>query len=393
MLDAIATTLVRLYLTRRRFLQWTTAARTVRLFGDEVSAATTWHAMCPSLLLVAVLALGVGVVRPAALLGAAPFLVVWLFASHIAYVMSRPSPPQVYTPSADEMRRLRTLARRTWLFYEQLVGPDDHWLPPDHLQEAPRGVVAHRTSPTNVGLYLLSVLAAHDLGYIAASDYLLRLRFTFDTLARLERYRGHFLNWIDTSTLAPLPPGYVSTVDSGNLAACLVALRHGCLALPQQPVWRWEMWEGCLDALALLAETVEPQQKAGAALCTVLEAMRRQILAVRTEPAQWSALLTRLATDDRPVLHRHLLQFVETAELDADTLHTCRLFAERIDAHLYSLQRQVTQVLPWLDPALADAAGDQAGFPKLGPCRPGRNSRRGMTTCWRTWPTHRNRRR
>ena len=186
MLDAIATTLVRLCLTRRRLLQWTTAARTVRLFGDEVSAATTWREMGPSLLLVAVLALVVSMVRPPALVVAAPFLLTWLFASQIAYVISRPRPSQVYTPSDEETQCLRTLARRTWLFYEQFVGPDDHWLPPDHFQEVPRGVVAQRTSPTNIGLYMLSVLAAHDLGYLTASDYVLRLRFTFETLARLD---------------------------------------------------------------------------------------------------------------------------------------------------------------------------------------------------------------
>jgi cyclic beta-1,2-glucan synthetase len=217
MLDAIITTLVRLYLTRRQLLQWTTAARTVHLFGDEVHAATTWRMMLPSLLLVAALALGVGIIRPTALPVAAPFFSAWFLASQIAYVISAPILRRVYTPGADT-RHLRTLARRTWLFYEQFVGPDDNWLPPDHFQEAPRGVAAQRTSPTNVGMYLLSLLAAHDLGYMTTSDYVLRLRFTFDTLARLERYRGHFLNWIDTHTLAPLPPRYVSTVDSGNLA-------------------------------------------------------------------------------------------------------------------------------------------------------------------------------
>jgi cyclic beta-1,2-glucan synthetase len=364
MLDAIVTTLARLYLTRRQLLQWTTAARTVRLFGDEVSAATTWHMMLPSLLLVAALALAVGIIRPAALLVAAPFFLAWFLASQIAYVISSPIPRPVYTPGTDEMQQLRTLARRTWLFYEQFVGPDDNWLPPDHFQEVPRGAVAQRTSPTNVGMYVLSLLAAHDLGYIAASDYILRLRFTFDTLARLERYRGHFLNWIDTHTLAPLPPRYVSTVDSGNLAACLIVLRHGCLELPQQPVWRWELWEGLLDTLDLLATTVALQQEAGAALRNSLEEIRGQILAVRAEPARWASLLTHLVTDGHAAVHRLLLQFVATAELDAETLHTCRIYAERIDAQLSSMQRQITQTLPWLDPAFSAIAAHQAWLPE-----------------------------
>ena len=364
MLDAIVTTLVRLYLTRRQLLQWTTAARTVHLFGDEMNAATTWRTMLPSLLLVAALALEVGIIRPTALPVAAPFFIAWILASQIAYLISSPILRQVYTPGADETRQLRTLARRTWLFYEQFVGPDDNWLPPDHFQEVPRGVAAQRTSPTNVGMYLLSLLAAHDLGYITASDYVLRLRFTFDTLARLERYRGHFLNWIDTHTLAPLPPRYVSTVDSGNLAACLIVLRHGCLELPQQPVWRWELWEGLLDTLDLLATTVALQQEAGVALRTALQEISSQILAVRAQPARWTALLTHLLTDGHAGVHRLLLQFVETAELDAETLHTCRIYAERIDAQLSSMQRQITQILPWLDPAGIDSAVHQAWLPE-----------------------------
>ncbi|MGE3539354.1 MAG: glucoamylase family protein [Candidatus Tectimicrobiota bacterium] len=363
MLDAIATSLWRLCLTRRHLLQWTTAAHTVRLFGDDLSAATTWREMYPSFFLVALLAVGVGALRPAALVVAAPLLLTWLLASQIAHAISRPSTQPVYILRDEERQRLRTLARRTWLFYEQFVGPEDNWLPPDHFQETPRGVVAQRTSPTNTGLYMLSVLAAHDLGYIIVSDYVIRLRFSFASLARLERYRGHFLNWIDTQTLAPLAPRYVSTVDSGNLAACLISLRHGCLGLPEQAVWRWEMWEGLVDTLELLAETVSPHHEAGAALCKTLEMMQQQIHTVRDAPARWFPLLLRLINEHHPRLHSHLLQFVDTAELDTETLRTCRLFAERIDVHLHSVQRQVTEVLPWLGATLRGSGVEQTGLP------------------------------
>ena len=122
---------------------------------------------------------------------------------------------------------MRTLARRTWLFYEQFVGPEDNWLPPDHFQESPKGVVAHRTSPTNIGLYLLSVLAAHDFGYIGTANLTLRLRSAFDAMAQLPHHRGHLYNWFDTQNLTILTPAYISTVDSGNLSASLVALKEG----------------------------------------------------------------------------------------------------------------------------------------------------------------------
>src|SRR5204863_4112115 len=121
--------------------------------------------------------------------------------------------------------KLRLIARKTWRFFETFVTEDDNWLPPDNYQEEPRAVVAHRTSPTNIGLYLLSVVAARDLGFITLREAVERLAATLDTVERLEKKEGHVLNWYDTTTLVPLPPRYVSTVDSGNLAAYLWRLR------------------------------------------------------------------------------------------------------------------------------------------------------------------------
>src|SRR5207244_7790728 len=145
---------------------------------------------------------------------------------------SQPSRVAKQAPlTAEDVRFLRRVARKTWSFFETFVGDEDHWLPPDNYQESPRGVVAHRTSPTNIGLLLLSTLAAHDLGYLGLRRLLDRLERTFDTLDSLQRYRGHFFNWYDTATLEPLPPEYVSTVDSGNLLGCLITLNQG---LPEQ---------------------------------------------------------------------------------------------------------------------------------------------------------------
>ena len=374
--DAIARTLVRLTLRRRKLLEWTTAARAVRLFGNEVTLETTLLRMLPAIVLVAIIALLVSLINPAAVLLSAPFFVVWLLAAEIAYWISRPVNTVAPLPTEEERRTLRLLARRTWLFYEQFVGPHDNWLPPDHFQEEPRGVVAHRTSPTNVGLYLLTMLAAHDLGYISITDLTVRLRFTFDTLARLQRYRGHFLNWIDTSSLQPLPPSYVSTVDSGNLAACLLTLKHGCLELPQQPVWRWQWWAGLLDTIALLTTTVtntvtaSPDQgepAAAATLPTYLQALHERVAAVRHEPAQWLPLLETLVGVELPQLDRHLAATIEAnaAYLDLEQLQEYRIASERIHHHLHTMTREVTTLLPWLallarPPALLHAAAPPA---------------------------------
>jgi hypothetical protein len=133
-----------------------------------------------------------------------------------------------------------------WRFFDDLVTPADHWLIPDNIQEDRRELIAHRTSPTNIGLQLLSTLAAYDFGYITLDGLLTRLESTFTTLLGMQRYRGHFYNWYDTRTLAPLAPRYISTVDSGNLAGYLVTLRAALLDIAErQPVAdRVRSWPG-----------------------------------------------------------------------------------------------------------------------------------------------------
>jgi len=251
-LDAIGTVFVRMVLTRKRLLQWTTSAHTLRFFGKEMKVGLLWKQMIGTSLFALLVALLVGWVNLAAIPVAAVFLLAWLAAPQIAYWISRPIVHQPTSISPDQQGQLRCLARRTWLYFEHFVGPDDHWLSPDHFQEDPRGLVAHRTSPTNIGLLLLSTLAAYDLGYIGLMDLLLRLRNTLGEMEKLQRYRGHFLNWYDTRNLDQLSPPYVSTVDSGNLAGCLLALKQGCLALSQKPLLRWQRWQGLLDTLRLL---------------------------------------------------------------------------------------------------------------------------------------------
>src|SRR5437867_9700692 len=127
------------------------------------------------------------------------------------------------------------------------------WLPPDNYQEFPEPRLARRTSPTNIGMTLLSTLAAHDFGYLTTETLIRRLDNTLTTLEGLERHEGHFLNWYDTATLAPLHSRYVSTVDSGNLAAALMALAQGLLGLAIEPQTRAQCLDGLIDTAELLA--------------------------------------------------------------------------------------------------------------------------------------------
>src|SRR5207244_559308 len=153
------------------------------------------------------------------------------------------------TAGRSEARILRSVARRTWRFFETLVGPADNHLPPDNLQEDPEPVVAHRTSPTNIGLYLLSTAAARDFGWIGTLDTVERLESTLASMGRLERFRGHFYNWYETRELRPLEPRYVSTVDSGNLAGHLIVLGNACREMMERTPDSDEALRGIEDAL------------------------------------------------------------------------------------------------------------------------------------------------
>ncbi len=233
MVHAIAVTLVRLGITKRRLLEWETAAaqgvRTAGLVRQGVRPFFAEMAASP------IAALGLlaltAAARPGALPLALPFLALWAAAPACAYWLSRPTAPRERELSQEDRDLLRAVAQRTWRYFETLAGPGDHWLPPDNLQEDREPAVAHRTSPTNIGLGLLSTLAAHDLGLLATDAMVERLEGTLTTVEGLEHHEGHLLNWYDTEKLSPLLPRYVSTVDSGNLAGALLTLAEGCRQL------------------------------------------------------------------------------------------------------------------------------------------------------------------
>ena len=158
--------------------------------------------------------------------------------------------------SAADAQALRLIARRTWRFFEKFVTAEDHMLPPDNFQEDPQPVLAHRTSPTNLGLYLLSVIAAHDFGWIGTHEAVERMEATLATMNRLERFRGHFYNWYDTRDLRPLDPKYISSVDSGNLAGHLIVLGNACREIIGAPVAGSQWLAGIEDALELTRESL-----------------------------------------------------------------------------------------------------------------------------------------
>ncbi|HVQ29529.1 MAG TPA: glucoamylase family protein, partial [Vicinamibacteria bacterium] len=227
---AIVLTLVRLGATQRRLLEWETAAASAARGAGPQSGASPrvfLREMMASPVIAVVSLLLVGALRPAALLIALPLLALWATAPLVAYALSQPVTSRRVELGEDDRAFLLEVARNTWRYFEAFVGPEDHALPPDNFQEIPEPKVAHRTSPTNIGMGLLATLAAHDLGFIATEELATRIDATLTTMEGLERHEGHLLNWYDTQSLAPLAPAYVSTVDSGNLAGALMTLAEG----------------------------------------------------------------------------------------------------------------------------------------------------------------------
>src|SRR5690606_2152067 len=245
-------TLVRMTWTKQRLLEWRTASDSER--GADGNLEETYRSMAfaPALAAAALLVLVFYDLQK--LHYAGPWIAAWIASPFIAWWLSRPIPRQELRFTDSQRHFLEKLSRKTWRYFEDFVTEEENWLPPDNVHQNPGLVVAPRTSPTNIGMALLADLAAYDFGYCSAARLLARTQPTLDTLARLDRYQGHFLNWYQTRTLAPLHPQYVSTVDSGNLAASLLVHSSGCLELSEARILppRWS--GGLRDTLRVLVD-------------------------------------------------------------------------------------------------------------------------------------------
>ena len=262
-LNAILRTAGRIVFTRRRLLEWNPSVDVARTSRTNFGAALRAMWIAPLIAVAATLYLLV--LKPAVFLIAAPILLLWLGSPVLAWWLSQPLVQREARLALAQTFFLRKLARKTWAFFETFVGPEDHWLPPDNYQEYRGAAVAHRTSPTNIGMSLLANLTAYDFGYIPAGQLIERTANALRTMEGLERHRGHFYNWYDTVSLKPLHPIYISTVDSGNLAGHLLTLRPGLLALHDAPILGARVFEGLHDTLGILVEAASSTPLAGLA--------------------------------------------------------------------------------------------------------------------------------
>jgi cellobiose phosphorylase len=254
-LDAVVRTMGRLLITRRRLLEW-------RPSGDSNGSgrenlASFFRSMWIGPVIASAAVVYLANSRPGALGVALPILILWFASPILAWWISRPVSRREVRLTDPQKVFLRKLSRKTWRYFETFVSQEDHWLPPDNFQEHPAEKLGHRTSPTNMGLALLANLSAYDLGYISAGELIRRTANALQTMEALERHRGHFYNWYDTQTLRPLPPIYVSTVDSGNLAGHLLTLRPGLLEIANHPILAERLYEGLNDTLRVLADVAK----------------------------------------------------------------------------------------------------------------------------------------
>jgi cyclic beta-1,2-glucan synthetase len=348
-LDAIVRALARLAITHRRRLEWATAAQ-LKARSNDALRNFVWPLKGASLIVLFATAC-ILLLQPGALLSAAPILTVWWLSPLLARFLSRPMHALVATATLDvagelEMRRI---ARETWRYFERFVTADEHFLPPDNFQERPTRVVAHRGSPTNFGLYLLSIVAARDFGWLGVNALATRLNATFDTLARLERFNGHFLNWYDTATLAPLEPRYVSTVDSGNFAGHLIALSQALNEIKHDPALARSAFTGPTQALTLCSDVLAHIKGSGTStsigvseLQTCLQQLRQSL---SVEPSSLPAAAQRLLS-----AQIHAVQLEDLAQAFAvggDARHaSVAAWAQCVHADIDTHVRDLRVLLP-----------------------------------------------
>jgi len=357
--DAIARTLYRLFSSRRNLLEWLTAAQAVVVLSND--RAGYWGRMVGAVALGGTAAIIVATVGGSGWPVAVPFVAAWVCSPLIARLASRP--PRLVGPAPladDDATALRVIARRTWRFFETFVTSQEHMLPPDNFQEQPNPVVAHRTSPSNIGLYLLSVVAARDFGWIGTREAADRIGATLDSMEQLERFRGHFYNWYDTRDLRPLEPKYVSSVDSGNLAGHLIALGNACREMIDGPVINPRWRDGIEDAVALtrdsldvLADDRRTQTVTRRQLNEALSALSESLRSAANTPGDLARQATEL------VLHGETIVDIVrtfTAERGDEDGAAVLVWAEAVSASVRGHAGDVSALMPWAKIGFDDVA-------------------------------------
>lgn len=285
-LDAILRTLVRVFVTHKKMLEWETAAQAEmalkkRTLVDVCLDWTPWLS----------LALGVAMAwfRPRALPAALPLLVAWVFSKAIAGWVNRGTPVERSVVTPRDERLLRESALRSWRYFREWSGPRINFLIPDNVQESPL-LTADILSPTNLGMLLTARVAALDLGFLSIMEFARQTEASLDAVQRMPKFKGHLYNWTRIETLAAVEPLFVSTVDSGNLAASLWTVKQACLDALDRPVLSRALCRGVRDVAELLRGMLPAGEPSAA-----VNRFRRRLEAMRDDPYEWIGHLFQLA--------------------------------------------------------------------------------------------------
>lgn len=250
MVNAIVKTLYRLIISKKHLLEWQTAEDAEKSIENHLGYyyEKMWFSLIAGAVIVVVgfnssIFFGIMSILLALL---------WVFSPLIAYEISKVDKKLQYSISEKDYIYLREIGRRTWAYYEDFINEENNYLAPDNYQEKPFKGVAHRTSPTNIGMGLVTNIVSYDFGYISINTVIDRLEKILGGMDKLQKYKGHYLNWYDTTTCKPLYPRYVSTVDSGNLLGYLYLLKETLEEYKNNPLIRREEIQSLKDTYKIL---------------------------------------------------------------------------------------------------------------------------------------------
>jgi len=344
--DAVVRALFRTLISRRHMLEWTTAAQVGRSAGLRL--LDFLRDMRGAAFLSAGAMAGLAVARTPEWKVGIPFVTLWLFSPWLAQTISSPTPRKLVRPlEPDDLQLLNRAARRTWLFFATFVTEQDHYLPPDNFQEDPVPIVAHRSSPTNFGLYLLSTLAARDFGWIGIQETAERLHRTLASMRDLPRHQGHFYNWYETTDRRALDPKYISSVDNGNLAGHLLAVAQGCQEFQLQFTPSLGVNQGVLttflllkDAAIFLRKPAHSLREEEAVLLSALEECDQALHSLLPSFSYWKNL---------GQISQRIFAAAENCFLADQTSDHRKLrdWAEAMHADIHSHLRDLTGLVPW----------------------------------------------
>jgi cyclic beta-1,2-glucan glucanotransferase len=345
MVDAIVRTLARLAITHRNLLEWETAAE-AEVGAGKKTAVEVYLALTSGFALA--VGASLAILRPSALYVASPVLALWLLAGLFTRWINRPPRRRKNQLDAQDKTFLRHAALATWRFFREFSNPGANWLVPDRVQETPLAVV-HSISPTNLGILLNARLAAHHLGYLTLTEFIEQTEETIRSAKRLPRFNGHFFNWYDVQTLKPLPPEFISTVDSGNLAACLWTLKQACLGLIHEPLISAESWQGIRDHVSL-AVRLSNEKTHPVDVVSRIQELARSADGIGEDSSAWINSLPHLQLEACETLSALRSMNVESSGgYQAPTDELTWWMSETL-ARIESMQRAVQALTPWLLP-------------------------------------------